>query len=614
LRPASDQPESSAPLVEVDAYADPLTAIAGADAAIDDERIIRSGRLAGKGMWQSIWILAVPVMIQQMTAALVGTTDTLLAGNLPAEVTAPALDGIGFGASFMWIATIIMAGLGIGAQAISARAMGSGNPHEARAAGGTGLVASLIAGAIGGVAVWFSAPAIGTFVGLSAEANVYATEYVRFIALGMPALGVMTVGGMTLHGVGEAARPSAIAVAVNVVNVLASWFISGVVLQFGTLDVPNPSPLNPLDWGVFGIASGTALSYVVGGVLTWVVMHRGVKDFKISRADLRVRGPMMRRIATIGIPNMLEGGVMWLTTSIGVVWFIGEVAAAEGVGGVPRQGLFGAHMIAVRWEAFSFLPGFAMGTAAGALAGQYLGAGSAVLARRAIMLCLWIGIAIMAAFGVVFMLFGTELAQFMTRDPVAVEEVPKLLFICGLVQVPFALGIVLRQALKGCGDTRWTFVITLFSMVLIRIPLAWLFGVVLEMGLAGIWIGLCVELPRRHLPHLHHRPQHQLHQRLQRQVHVLRLPARCDDHDAYTLSYEQIHEKIAELVAIGGTQILMQGGMNPDLPLDWYLDLLREIKRSSRKSTSTPSARRRCGVRPLLQPAGRDLRGEGAAG
>ncbi len=52
----------------------------------------------------------------------------------------------------------------------------------------------------------------------------------------------------------------------------------------------------------------------------------------------------------------------------------------------------------------------------------------------------------------------------------------------------------------------------------------------------------------------------------------------AEDHDSYTLEPEQIHEKIAELVAIGGTQILMQGGMNPALPLDWYLDLLSGIK------------------------------------
>ncbi len=48
--------------------------------------------------------------------------------------------------------------------------------------------------------------------------------------------------------------------------------------------------------------------------------------------------------------------------------------------------------------------------------------------------------------------------------------------------------------------------------------------------------------------------------------------------DAYTLEHSEILDKIGALAAIGGTQILMQGGMNPDLPLDWYLELLSTIK------------------------------------
>lgn len=51
-----------------------------------------------------------------------------------------------------------------------------------------------------------------------------------------------------------------------------------------------------------------------------------------------------------------------------------------------------------------------------------------------------------------------------------------------------------------------------------------------------------------------------------------------EDGDSYTLSFEQIGEKIKELVAINGTQILMQGGMNDRLPIEWYEDLLRYIK------------------------------------
>ncbi len=51
-----------------------------------------------------------------------------------------------------------------------------------------------------------------------------------------------------------------------------------------------------------------------------------------------------------------------------------------------------------------------------------------------------------------------------------------------------------------------------------------------------------------------------------------------DDHDSYTLSFDTIGDKIRELVSIGGTQILMQGGMNDRLPIEWYEDLLRYIR------------------------------------
>jgi len=50
------------------------------------------------------------------------------------------------------------------------------------------------------------------------------------------------------------------------------------------------------------------------------------------------------------------------------------------------------------------------------------------------------------------------------------------------------------------------------------------------------------------------------------------------DPDHYVLSQEQIDQKIDELVAIGGIQILMQGGHHPKLGIDYYLDLLHHIR------------------------------------
>ena len=48
--------------------------------------------------------------------------------------------------------------------------------------------------------------------------------------------------------------------------------------------------------------------------------------------------------------------------------------------------------------------------------------------------------------------------------------------------------------------------------------------------------------------------------------------------DGYVLGFDEIFAKIEETVALGGVQLLLQGGHNPDLPLTWYEDLFRAVK------------------------------------
>lgn len=63
---------------------------------------IRSGKLAGKSMWAAIWILAMPVFLQQTMQACVGLVDKIIAGRLPENIVVPALDGISIGAYISW--------------------------------------------------------------------------------------------------------------------------------------------------------------------------------------------------------------------------------------------------------------------------------------------------------------------------------------------------------------------------------------------------------------------------------------------------------------------------------------------------------------------------------
>src|SRR5437879_13863242 len=47
--------------------------------------------------------------------------------------------------------------------------------------------------------------------------------------------------------------------------------------------------------------------------------------------------------------------------------------------------------------------------------------------------------------------------------------------------------------------------------------------------------------------------------------------------EGYVLGFEEIFGKIDETIALGGVQLLLQGGHNPDLPIEWYEDLFRAV-------------------------------------
>lgn len=478
----------------------PLMGLQEEEAPALEEGVIRSGRLAGRSMWSAIGILAVPVLLQQTLTAFVGLVDKMLSGSLPEDIVVPAMDGIGIGSFVGWFVSIALGGLGLGGQALISRAMGRGDAEEAHRGLGTTISLGVAWASLVGLAMWILVEPLARATELSPEASRYAVQYVRVMAIAMPFSGIMMVGSMCLFGAGETVKPSVIAAAVNVVNLVGSWLLSGIDLRVAGTVLENPTGIDPTAWGVMGIAGGTALSWFFGAMATLWVLGRGVKDLRLHARHLRPDRGIAWRVVRVGIPSFIEGLSMW-GVSLFVLAFIGEIAtrAATGDSLHVDGGLVGAHIITVQWEAFSFLPGFAMGTAAGALAGQYLGAGNPRMARRAMGACTVVGIVIMSLMGVAFMTLGRPLTEIISDNPIHLEETPPLLFICGTVQAFFALSMVIRQGLRGVGDTRWTLFITTASSYGLRLPACWFLGVHLGWGLQGIWIGLMGEIVVRGL-------------------------------------------------------------------------------------------------------------------
>lgn len=457
---------------------------------------IRAGRLAGQSLPGAILILAAPVFFEQLLAATVGLVDKMLTGGLPEGATA-ALDGVGLGSYIGWFIGIAVSSVGIGALAIISRAMGRGDDREAALGLGQAVIFSLAWGALLAVTLYLGAPLLAWMGQLSPEASRACTQYVRTIALAVPFSSLTFIGIMCLHATGEATRPFLVMVAVNVVNIAVSWYLSGSTIHGFGHTLPSPGHL-----GVIGIAAGTAAARLVGAALILGLLIRGVKDLRLERWALRVELRMLLRIIRVGVPAFIEGIGMWFGNIV-VLGIVGRIAILRGMQHGAETGtvvgLMGAHTIAVQWESFSFLPGFALGTAAATLVGQFLGAGNVRRATRSILACAGVAGIFMAGAGVSFCLYGDFLTRQISVDPLHLELVPKLLFICGLVQVNFALSMVIREAIRGAGDTRWAMFITWFGTYALRIPLAYLVGYVWGYGLVGVWWVLCGEIVVRSL-------------------------------------------------------------------------------------------------------------------
>jgi putative MATE family efflux protein len=142
---------------------------------------------------------------------------------------------------------------------------------------------------------------------------------------------------------------------------------------------------------------------------------------------------------------------------------------------------------------FSMMPGFGFSMAATTLVGQALGADNPGRAKASSAFATYSCLAWMGAMGVAFFFGGGWIMTFFSDDPEIIEQGAAALRIVALSQPGQAIGMVLAGSLRGAGDTRYPMFSTGAAMWLVRLPLAWLFGITLGFGLSGIYLGWVID-------------------------------------------------------------------------------------------------------------------------
>lgn len=470
---------------------------------------LKSGRLAGLSMSRAIWVLSWPILVEAFLNSLVGLTDTVLAAGL--ENGKAATDAIGAAAYMTWFIGLFIMALGVGSTALISRSVGGGRLAVANAAVGQTVLAVVVLGAGVGVLVAGTVPVTMRLFALSGESGALYSVYLLILSASVPLMGILFGGIACARGAGDSFRPLLAMAVVNAVNIVVSWMLSGVTLQLppwlGGGQVTSPFGL---DYGVTGIALGTLIANAVGAAILIWILATGVSGVRLIRRRLTPHWHTIRRLARLAWPGFLETMGLWVGNFL-VMLIVARLAI---------EGAMGSHIVAIRIEAFSFMPGFAMGMASATLVGQYLGAGSTRMAQRSAVVCTAIAVLVMGALGGLFMIASTPIVSLFTAVPEHLESVPTLISIAGAFQAPFAISIVLRAALRGAGDVRAAMWLTWITTYAVRLPLVyalsgvrltvpeWLGGGVIENpfrdepSLALLWVALMLELCVRALAYL----------------------------------------------------------------------------------------------------------------
>ena len=444
---------------------------------VADPPLFVTPRETHRVLLRQVFLLAGPVWIEQILHMLVGLNDTYLANHLPNHA-ADAGAAVGTITYFIWFIGLLVASIGTGSTALIARAKGALHRSLANKVTGQSISAAVIMGLIVGSILFLADRPIVEATQLQGMAQGFALQYLRMLSFALPFTTVMFVAGACRRGGGDTLTPAIVMVIVDLVNMVSSF-----ALTRGWWGLPV--------LGFSGIALGTIIAYVVGGILEFMVVWFGTSGARLYLHRMRPHWHTIKRLVRIGVPAGVESLLVWFA-NFGVIAIINRMDATN----VSSS----AHMNTIRLESISFLSGIAFATATATLVGISLGRKDPARAERCALLGYAAGGGVMTLCGILMITLGRYPAEWLSpNDPHIIALTTQCLKITGFVQAGFAANLIFGGALRGAGDTFVVMCLNLGTVIGLRFTGVLIVGLWLKLGLAAVWIVLAGELFLRSL-------------------------------------------------------------------------------------------------------------------
>jgi multidrug resistance protein, MATE family len=412
---------------------------------------------------KQLFRLAVPIAAAQAGTQLMTVVDIAVLGRFSARDLAAA----GLANAFFFSVSIAGMGVIFGVDPLMSQALGAGDRVRAHRVLWQGVWLGLIVSAALTIPLLLM-PMLMPVAGVQKELIEPASAYLVIRTAGLAPFLTFTVVRGYLQA-RHLTRPLIVSMVVcNIFNVIAD-----IVLVFGAGPIPALG------------AAGAAVATIIGQLIQLAIVAWAARepDLVAGTEIRRFNGAEVRQAFSVGWPIALQLGA-----EIGVFALVGVLAAR-----ISTLAL-AAHQLVIGLASFTYTMSLGVAAAGSTRVGLAVGARLRAATRSAGHAAFIGGAAVMAVAAAVFALAPRPLARVITDKPEVIAAALPLFLVAAYFQLSDGIQAVGSGVLRGAGDTRFAFVANIVGHWLIGMPVALFLGFNKDMGIVGLWWGLCAGL------------------------------------------------------------------------------------------------------------------------
>lgn len=413
--------------------------------------------------------LAWPIFIEQGLRVLIGTVDTLMVSHIGDDAVA----GLSVANQVVMLFIISFAFIGIGSSVVITHHLGARDRQGADRISVTSIATNFWIGFVVSILLTAFYTPMLRLMQVPGGPMVYAKPFLALMG-GTLFLESMNVSiSATLRAHRHTRDAMFVALGQNILNVLGNC-----ALLFGLFGFPK--------LGVVGVAISSVFSRIVSCAALWIILARRTHLKLRWRDFFSINLDRVRRVLHIGLPAAGENVSYWIAFMV-VTTFVARMGATQ----------LATQTYTLNINRWIILLNVSIGLGTEIMIGHLIGAGLFEAAYKELLRSLRIAFCCSIGGMIVMSAVAPQLLGVFTNTPAVILAGTVLIRMGLLLEPGRVFNVVVISSLRATGDARFPVIAGFVCMWGLWVPLAWLLGLKLGLGLVGIWISMiCDEWTR----------------------------------------------------------------------------------------------------------------------